>query len=239
MKESVDRSRCRDARHAAIRSRLYKVFAEALAYPDGELAAAVAAGELAAGLRKQLAALDAALAPVADEPALRDAGGGEEALAVEYTRLFDVGPSGPPCPLYGGLYAGDRMGVMEEAVRFYNHFGLRLADEPRELPDHLGTQLEFLHFLAFREAEALKGGEDAAPFARAQRDFIERHPGRWLPRLRERVEAQEALPFFPALLACLDALLEAERRRLSAQHGPSPKARGRGVEARATPGSAA
>lgn len=227
------------AAYAGLRSRLYGALAEALAYPDEELAGAIRSGELAAALRELLAALDPALAEELDEAALRDAGPDDEALPVEYTRLFDVGPAGPPCPLYGGLYAGDRMGVMEEAVRFYNHFGLRLAEEPRELPDHLGTELEFLHFLAYREAETLERGGDAAPFARAQRDFIERHPGRWVPRLRQRVEAQEAMRFFPALLHCLEGLLEAERRRLSARHGPSPQRRGGATSGAPAAGGAA
>lgn len=226
MEETLREATSPAALHAALRSRLYGALAEALAYPDAELAGAIRSGELAEGLRELLEALDPALADGLDEAALRDAGEDEEALPVEYTRLFDVGASGPPCPLYGGLYAGDRMGVMEEAVRFYNHFGLRLAEQPRELPDHLATELEFLHFLAFREAETLEEGGDAAPFERAQRDFIERHPGRWVPRLRERVEGQEAMRFFPALLGCLGRVLEAERRRLSARHGASPRKTG-------------
>ena len=86
--------------------------------------------------------------------------------------LFEVGASGPPCALYGGLHSEARMKTMEEALRFYHHFGLTLSEAARELPDHLSTQLEFLHFLAFREAEALDSGLDAGPYRRAQRDFV-------------------------------------------------------------------
>jgi hypothetical protein len=86
------------------------------------------------------------------------------------------------------------MQTMEECVRFYNHFGLTLAEAPRELPDHISTQLEFLHFLAFREAEAWRDGRDPGPWQRAGRDFLERHPGRWVPKLRERLASRSALP---------------------------------------------
>jgi DMSO reductase family type II enzyme chaperone len=108
------------------------------------------------------------------------------------------------------------MQAMEECVRFYNHFGLTLAEAPRELPDHISTQLEFLHFLAFREAEAWRDGRDPGPWQRAGRDFLERHPGRWVPQLRERLAKQNPLPFFAALVDRLERFLAHERgqRRL-------------------------
>jgi len=198
----------------ALTSRGYRLLCTALGYPDAELCEAIRSGELAAALRDDLGGIDRSLVEGVDWKALEDAGD-EDDLAVEYTRLFDVGASGPPCPLYGGLYGGVRMKTMEEAVRFYNHFGLSLSDEPRELPDHISTELEFLHYLAFREAEALQRGEDPGPYRRAQRDFVERHPGSWVPKLRERVEAQSPMPFFRELIRLLERFLASERRRLS------------------------
>jgi DMSO reductase family type II enzyme chaperone len=111
------------------------------------------------------------------------------------------------------------MKTMEEAVRFYNHFGLTLSDDPRELPDHVATQLEFLHYLAFQEAQALPGKGDAGPYQRAQRDFLARHPGRWIPKLRERVEAQKPAAYFRQLIRLLDRFLAGELARLSHEVG--------------------
>ncbi|MEN8183104.1 MAG: molecular chaperone TorD family protein, partial [Myxococcota bacterium] len=162
-----------------------------------------------------LGAIEPSLALRTDWRALRDAGVDDE-LAVEYTRLFEVGASGPPCPLYGGLYGGARMKTMEEAVRFYRHFGLNLSDDPRELPDHLTTELEFLHYLAFRETQALQERADPSPYRRAQRDFVARHPGRWVPRLRDRIESQDPPPFFRELVGLLAGFLEFEGERLGA-----------------------
>jgi DMSO reductase family type II enzyme chaperone len=108
------------------------------------------------------------------------------------------------------------MKTMEEAVRFYHHFGLNLSEDPRELPDHLTTQLEFLHYLAFRETQALQEQGDPGPYRRAQRDFVARHPGRWVPRLRERIESQEPAPFFGALTGLLAGFLASEGERLGA-----------------------
>jgi DMSO reductase family type II enzyme chaperone len=203
---------------AAERSRAYQLFCAALGYPDDDLCGAIRSGDLAGALRDALGAIDCALVAGTDWDALRNAGEGDE-LAVEYTRLFDVGPSGPPCPLYGGLYGGARMKTMEEAVRFYNHFGLKLADQPRELPDHLTTELEFLHYLAFREAQSLQGDGDPAPYQRAQRDFVGRHPGRWVPKLRERLDAQKPAAFFRELIRLLERFLDVECKRLVRELG--------------------
>jgi len=201
---------------AGARSRAYALFGEGLAYPDDELRDILINGGLALPLRECLTAISP---EITDSPerwrALQDVGDTDD-LAIEYTRLFDAGASGPPCPLYGGLYEGDRMAKMEEAVRFYNHFGLTLSEEQRELPDHIATELEFLHFLAFREVEALQAEVDPGPYRRAQRDFIARHLGSWIPKLCARLEKEGAAAYFLTLLQLLAELLEADGRRLSA-----------------------
>jgi DMSO reductase family type II enzyme chaperone len=218
--ESLEGLETAEGRHAAARSLAYGTFARMFEYPDGEQAEAIRSGALAGQLRKALVAADPATDEAADWEALRNAGEGDD-LAVEFTRLFDVGTGAPPCPLHGGLYGGARMKTMEEAVRFYNFFGLTLSEAPRELPDHLTTQLEFLHFLAFREAQSLEAGDDAGSWQRAQRDFVSRHPGRWVAQLRARLEKEEPLPFFRELVARLAAFLESDARRL-AELAPEP-----------------
>lgn len=204
-----------EQRRAAARCRAYALFVEALTYPDDELRELLTDGWIALALREVLREISPA---VADKPecwrALRDVGGTDD-LAIEYTRLFDAGASGPPCPLYGGLYDGDRMAKMEEAVRFYNHFGLRLSEAQRELPDHITTELEFMHYLAYREAEALQAGVDPGPYQRAQRDFIARNLGAWVPKLCERLDHAGAAGYFVTLLGLLADLLEADGRHFS------------------------
>ena len=209
---------------AAARSRTYELFAGLFEYPDKAFGEAIRTGELAEKIRQTLSALDPSLLEGSDWDALGNTGEEEDDLAVEYTRLFDVGASGPPCPLCGGLYFGARMKTMEEAIRFYNHFGLTLSDSPREMPDHITTELEFLHFLAFREAEALHSGDDPGSFRRAQRDFAARHPGRWVPQLRQRVEAQDPMPFFRELVSQLERFLVHDQNRLVDLVGPVPDA---------------
>lgn len=206
---------------AAARSRAYGAMAQAFEYPDDEFCREIRAGTLSHALEEILSAVGPDRVEGADWSALSQAGEDDE-LAVEFTRLFDVGASGPPCPLYGGLYGGARMKTMEETIRFYNYFGLTMAEEPRELPDHLTTELEFLHFLAFREAEALQRGEEADSYRRAQRDFIARHPGRWIPKLHQKLEQQKPMPFFLELVRRIECLLERDMAHLVSLVGAAP-----------------
>ena len=203
---------------AAARSRLYQLLAIACGFPDEDFFAAVCDGSFAGLLAQTCAALPYDLAAVASE--LRGAGGSYADFESEYIRLFDVGPAGPPCPLYGGVYAGDRMKTMEDATRFYNFFQLRLAPQVRELPDHITTELEFLHYLTFREVEARQQGVDPSPLLRATRDFLARHLCKWVPRLQARLAKQTTYAFFPALVGFAVAFFTAEHAYTTAAAGP-------------------
>lgn len=178
---------------AVKRSRAYRALARAFSLPDRSIYEEIVSGQLLEAFQPTDEDLTCKL-----KRALSF-----EELETEYLRLFEVGTPRPPCPLYEGAWREreflDRRELMEELVRFYRFFGLTLGPKPKELPDHLAIELEFLHFLAYQEAQALEEGRDPGSYRRAERDFLERHLLRWLPRLRERLEQVEALPFFRAL----------------------------------------
>jgi DMSO reductase family type II enzyme chaperone len=134
-----------------------------------------------------------------------------ETLQQAYISTFEVGVGRPFCPLYEGSHRGGRMKLMEELVRFYEHFGLKA--QVGDHPDHLCAELEFLHYLAFKEAAALAHGDDVADLRRAQRDFLDRHLCRWLPRLRTRLQSAQDLPPFYNYL--IDTATEFCRRDLA------------------------
>ncbi|MFQ5667360.1 MAG: molecular chaperone TorD family protein [Candidatus Binatia bacterium] len=197
-------------RIAAGRSQLYQLLALAFRFPDEEFYQAVRDGTCAAAIARVSATLPYDVSGAATPDLAR----ADEAYAdfeSEYIRLFDVGAAGPPCPLYGGVYGGDRMKVMEEATRFYNFFQLRLSPQLRELPDHITTELEFLHYLTFREAEARQHGLDPMPLLRAERDFLTRHLCKWVPHLQARLARHATSSFFPALVRFATAFFEADR----------------------------
>lgn len=190
------------------RSKCYALLASGFSAPDEERFGQLADGELPRLLDEQLAELpyefDFALAPLPPEWSRED-------YEAEFLRLFEVGPGGPPCPLYGGVWSADRMKSMEEVMRFYKYFGLKLSDERRVPPDHLSTELEFLHYLTFRQAAA-KLDAMAQSYRRAQLDFIARQPGRWVPKLKQRLDGIESADFFTSLV-------DATARFLATDHG--------------------
>lgn len=108
-------------------------------------------------------------------------------LQGDYSSLFEVGDEGPPVPIREEHHPGGS-GLREEIVRYYEHFGYSLSENFAWQPDHLSIELEFLQFLCLREAAAPSDAE-ALSFQLAQRDFSQRHPGRWLPLARSAVEA--------------------------------------------------
>lgn len=206
----------------ASRSLVYAAFATAFSHPDREGMDAIRSGVLAGALRQLLGAVDPALLAGVDWEALQDCGADEEALPVEFTRLFEAGENGPCCSLEGRSYGSAAMEATEELVRFYDFFDLSLPEGQREEPDHLLTELEFLHYLTYQEAGLASAGESTEGVLRAQRDFIERHPGAWIPVLHSRLIAHGAPRFYIELVRLLERFLRAEEVRLAEQIEPSP-----------------
>lgn len=201
---------------AAARSRTYQLLGAAFAFPDQDFFVAARDASFAGAVAEACRGLPHQLG---DPERLRidDADGSYLEFESEYIRLFDLGPAGPPCPLYGGLYGGgDRMKVMEDATRFYNFFQLRLASDRRELPDHITTELEFLHYLTFREAQVCQDGGNPGSLRRAEHDFLARHLCKWVPQLHARVEKQTTHPFFPALTGFAAQFLDRDRHYAAA-----------------------
>ena len=138
-------------------------------------------------------------------------------LEAEYLAAFEMGRDSAPVTLFEGMHRGDlgRDGILEDLLRFYEFFDVKLSESDREFPDHLVTELEFLARLSMQEQAAEKAGRDAEPFRSAARDFLSRHLGAWLPAFRRRLEATNtAYAQYGAMLA---DLVETHRGRLSSQ----------------------
>jgi len=195
----------------AARSELYGLLADALEFPSKDFHLQVQARVFSEHARALIAALPYELPLDIDLDALADAEDYVE-FQGEYMRLFDVGAVRPPCPLYGGEWGGVRKRSMEEALRFYRFFGLKVDDGTRELPDHATVELEFMQIMAFSEGMARARGMDAVSFLRAERDFLERHPGKWWPLLLKKLPAQHPNAFYGTLASLTGALLAADKR---------------------------
>lgn len=184
--------------HTANRSKLYSLLAEVFRYPDDHFRRQVRNGEL----KNALMALTSKLPyefelDDADKTSLSAIDGTrDDDVEAEFIRLFEAGPGSPPCPLVEGLFREDRKAIFKELILFYNHFGLSYAEGSMEdRPDHICYEMEFLHFLTFKELLSIQTHADPLAYVRAQKDFLQRHLLSWVGKLEKKIDAlNENLP---------------------------------------------
>jgi len=130
-----------------------------------------------------------------------------EQLKLEFSGLFEVGNDGPPVPIREDLQTGQRSGTREDLIRIYKFFNYSLAEKFAWAPDHLSVQLEFMHFLCFREAKA---ESEAASYQLAQFDFAERHLMNWIPSVVAGVDQRDSESIYRRVTATLNSFLAAD-----------------------------
>lgn len=138
-----------------------------------------------------------------------------EDLQAEYMAAFEVGREAPAVPLFEGMHRDNmgRDGVLEDLLRFYEFFEVRLSEEDRDYPDHLVTELEFLASLCHREWVAQQNGWNAEPYRRATKDFLERHLATWLPEFSRKLERSNTA--YEKYGSMLSKLVEEHRNQLA------------------------
>lgn len=152
-----------------------------------------------------------------------------------HTELFDGDPAVSPYESHYWPSFGHTRQIADVAG-FYRAFGFRLADHPRELPDFLATELEFMSLLCLKEA--LAGDEEDAErleiIRAAQRAFLEAHLGRWAAVFSTRLRAAacgEAAAFYRVLADLLEEVVTAECRALAVLPQPLTPPTAKGSEA--------
>lgn len=194
-----------------VRSAIYNLLSQSFRYPTPERFERLQSGDGLADLWGKLALVPHFQTLAKDWASRKDEvqraleAVRQEDLQAGYVGTFDVGAPDPPCPPYEGVYLKgvERTGHLIRLGELYKHFGLKLSQEEgqRELADHLCVELQFLHFLAFKEAQA--GDEQQEEllqgYLRAQRDFLERHLVGWLPVFQARLEATCPVPVYVLL----------------------------------------
>jgi DMSO reductase family type II enzyme chaperone len=130
-----------------------------------------------------------------------------EQLKLDFSGLFEVGNDGPPVPVREDLQTGQRSGTREDLVRIYKFFNYSLAEKFAWAPDHLSVQLEFMHFLCFREATA---DSEATSYQLAQFDFSERHLVNWVPKVVAGVDRSGSESIYRRVIDTLNNFLAAD-----------------------------
>lgn len=171
---------------ARARSRVYGMLAAAFGYPTLELYTHVESGTYADRLTETVGALYADLEDqIAGLAVTLCAAASLADQEADYLRIFETDVPKPAVSLYEGMSAkpAERAATLLELKAFFRQFGLAMNESVGELEDSVMAELEFMQFLAAKEAEAIEIGRDRRPYQLAQRDFLGRHLGKWLPDL--------------------------------------------------------
>lgn len=109
-----------------------------------------------------------------------------DALKVDFAKLF-VGPYQLLAAPYGSVYLDKGRTLMGDSTldveNIYREEGLDTAKDFKDAPDHITAELEFMHYLIFREIEAFSNSdmETAIGCVQKQKYFLERHLLAWVP----------------------------------------------------------
>lgn len=193
------------------RALLYDDAARLFAYPGGELGERLEAGRAAAAALPDGGVVEQRLAEVI--AAWQEAAVGDAGAEGEYTWLF---LRNVRCPLHETAYEPDRAVAMahdlSQVAGFYAAYGVKIAEDFKELPDHLSMELEFISYLYAKEAYALEQDwkTRAKACRTARRQFLKEHLARWFPACAERMAQHARLRLYPAAAALVQALLDGE-----------------------------
>ncbi|MCP4224329.1 MAG: molecular chaperone TorD family protein [Actinomycetia bacterium] len=120
------------------------------------------------------------------------------------------------CPAHESAYSpGDvfrRADLMADVAAFYRAHGLHLGGTQRERVDHITTELEFMSFLARKEAYAIEnlGPEQVEECQRSQTHFLCDHLGCWAGGFSDRLQIVADHPYFVATGSLLSAWIETD-----------------------------
>ena len=136
-----------------------------------------------------------------------------ESAAVAHAKLF-LGPFEVLAPPYASVYLEPDQQLMgpvsTQAAEAYAEAGVGPAEGPREAPDHIGHELEFMYYLAYQETTSLE-----SIWSKRQRRFWRDHLGHWLPALATNMVRADAHPYYRVLGEFLLAFCDSESKTLS------------------------
>ena len=138
----------------------------------------------------------------------------KEELRLEYDRLFRLSEIW----LYGAEYTAEnefqRANELSDISGFYRAFGLQVD---KERPDALSCELEFMHYLIYKELYCLKKNLSKAQVKAkicqdAQKKFFKTHLYPAAKKIVEKVILASENDFYSQLAQSLSAFLESEEK---------------------------
>ena len=141
------------------------------------------------------------------------AGADLEPLKVDFAKLF-VGPYQLSAAPYGSVYLEDERKMMGNSTldvrERYRDAGLDTAKTFKDAPDHISAELEFMHYLIYKEIEAFANSdiEMAIAFIQRQKSFLEDHLMAWVPEFAKSIIEHARNPFYTNLARATEMFLK-------------------------------
>lgn len=138
-----------------------------------------------------------------------------ETLQRDYRRIVGHTMS-KECPLYetqfGVSQVFQQVQELGDIQGFYKAFGVDTSDIERERCDHVSVEMEFMHFLLYKQAYALEnhGDEKAQICVDAQKKFLKEHIGKWVPLFAVLFGRKAGDGFYVALSALTKEFMRLE-----------------------------
>lgn len=215
-RKQMGKSKTKDIDVTLGRSCVYQLLKTAFRHPDEELATLVQDGALARDIRAGAQSL-----VKSDKSNLLEAIQNLESaldgltvadLLEQHGRIFGHTIS-KECPAYeteyGGAHIFRQTQDLGDIAGFYTAFGLEVSDTNKERLDHISTELEFMHFLTYKEAYAREhhSSEEIDICREAQKKFLKEHLGRWAPLFLKRLAEKAQSGFYRELAHLTESFL--------------------------------
>ncbi len=200
------------ASRALARACVYQLLSQALIYPDDNVVAAMVETDLPQAQEAT------AFLPVDLDPELAAFGDqmadiSPSVLKNLHGHVFShvVSADCPPCEaFYTAKEIFQETSELADIAGFFRAFGLMLAEGERV--DHISVELEFMHFLTYKEAYAQTHHDPArARFCReTQRKFLRDHLGRWGTHFARLLDQKADGGYYSCLASLLAKFVSSE-----------------------------
>lgn len=202
--------RVEKAEKAFQRSKLYRLFSYCFSEPNEELVEFLRSGEFIKTVKESFKYLTYRLTV-----------DGEHLSDLDFERIYDeyirFQTLKNRCSFYENEYHRSGLSIfsteeMADIAGFYRAIGFTFSGER---PDHIGAELEFMHLITLKEAEALlkKEEEKSELCKNVERKFLQDHLGRWVGAFVKCLESEGSL-FYSSIGSILVEMINEECRYL-------------------------
>lgn len=102
----------------------------------------------------------------------------------------------------------------DEVLKLYRSMGVDRSGQFKEPEDHIALELQFMTHLCEKTNAALKDGDfrEAKRCLEVQRDFLNEHLGKWVPKLSADILKSARREFYKAVAKITEGYVEMDRK---------------------------